>query len=471
MDRSETVFQGLVERGGLALVAAHLTRADASRLACTNRAALSALEPLLAQPPTAGAFCPVVFVAASGSAQLLRFELDRSGSAYLTSAELQATPAIPPRNLCSAKDGAPVVAKWRRNGTAWLTGVAIAPRPQRNHSSSASGGSGSSSGTNDSSAGGPRGSACARAADAASSSGFGVFVGEYSSTGVLSYSVTSSGLVPLGRHAGSPLLQTPEGVTFVGNTCYVATELAVAAIDAFGSIAHIAKLPGSDVAWGLAAWRPPRAVAATAAASAAAALHVTLPQHGQLPAGSRLDPALPALLLAVDESYCVSHYTVPPPDEARGRILALQLSADGSPPPPGACRLLTFNTVPMRRPSGLCFDASGSLWVTSMDRSLLRLAGPASASPGALMQVVGLGMLLPRRLAAALPFDVAAPRPPPGDTGGDTMLLVTVHAGDGRPGALLVLRLGVGPARQVRLERVIERHAALQQPNMMAVLQ
>jgi hypothetical protein len=49
---------------------------------------------------------------------------------------------------------------------------------------------------------------------------------------------------------------------------------------------------------------------------------------------------------------------------------------------------------------------AGHLWVTSLDGLLLRLAGPADAALGSLLQTLQLQQLLPSPADAFLPFDV-----------------------------------------------------------------
>lgn len=125
-----------------------------------------------------------------------------------------------------------------------------------------------------------------------------------------------------------------------------------------------------------------------------------------------------------------------------------------------------------------CRLHTGCLWVTSLDVRLLRLAGPAAAAPGALLQELALPELLPPAVRTFLPFDVAAvchASDDSSDTGqqAETQLAVTLHRGPAAAGAVAVLRLRHGHAVEGAADACLIcclQHAALKQPNMLAVL-
>jgi hypothetical protein len=183
---------------------------------------------------------------------------------------------------------------------------------------------------------------------------------------------------------------------------------------------------------------------------------------------------------------------------------------------------------------GACTDthrcAAGHLWVTSLDCLLLRIAGPLSNAPGTLLQTLQLQQLLPSPADRFLPFDVLAMPLQPAEAAdaaavsrmraswsplgmgavagcssagqqlqqqgmacSSTQLVVTLHRGAREPGAVAVLRFGSSHQQQdaeegsnrgvkgsaaadeqqnvnVVLVALLAGHAALKEPNMIAVL-
>ena len=167
--------------------------------------------------------------------------------------------------------------------------------------------------------------------------------------------------------------------------------------------------------------------------------------------------------------------------------------------------------VRLPRPSGLCFDGAGDLWVTAMPlrstsagvgaaggagsavaaataaaAELVLVAGPERARPGEALRRLSAAGWHPRCAPAALPFDVAVLPPgaveaaegalqgdrggsdnSSGDQGSGEVLAVSMHAGNapGSVGAVALVR-----ARDGGLVRRVE--GALlgkSEPNMMAV--
>jgi hypothetical protein len=86
-----------------------------------------------------------------------------------------------------------------------------------------------------------------------------------------------------------------------------------------------------------------------------------------------------ALYAAANPEYAACPYTETPTELGRGRVLRAPVNSDGS--LTGELRVFCGGGR-LSRPSGLCFDGAGDLFVTNMDGQVLRFAGPGSPQPG-----------------------------------------------------------------------------------------
>lgn len=86
------------------------------------------------------------------------------------------------------------------------------------------------------------------------------------------------------------------------------------------------------------------------------------------------------------------------------------------------------------------------MWTTSLERLLLRFAGPCHSQSGSLLQQLDLQQLLPRFARQLYPMDVQAVVQMSPHQLSSSLLIVTVHAGPRSRGAAVVLRLENGSA-------------------------
>lgn len=108
---------------------------------------------------------------------------------------------------------------------------------------------------------------------------------------------------------------------------------------------------------------------------------------------------------------------------------------------------------------------AGHVWCTSLERLLLRFAGPAFPNAGCVLQQVDVTQVLPD-YAEFYPMCVTAV----GDTAGSQVLVVTAHGGDGAgtsftPGVVAVLSCGDKAVQVVHCWQ----EPSMQHPNMAVV--
>ncbi|KIZ06678.1 hypothetical protein MNEG_1274 [Monoraphidium neglectum] len=148
--------------------------------------------------------------------------------------------------------------------------------------------------------------------------------------------------------------------------------------------------------------------------------------------------------------------------------MAAELAADGA---VSCWRRFTPPTVKLPRPSGVCFDASGDLWVTCIGDggAVVQVAGPRRVAPGAELRRFATSSLH-AACPAAKPWDVCC-IPARGGGGAEgtkgegALLAVSLHAGKrGGPGAVALLRVADG----VRV-RLVTGSLLDGEPNMMAL--
>jgi hypothetical protein len=510
----------------LAAVARHLTHADARRLARVCRGARRAVASLLADAASgAAALHPRLFVACSAACQLLEVPLDpRSAAGPARVARLdkpgarkrRRRPAGGGGNGSSSDGGGPGPDDWPTSlafgeGNARLFvcqhayhGVAVLEPPAAAPALSAP-------------APAPaqpvrRSRRRASAAVAAGAAAPGAL----------------AQLRPLPAPRPRLLLQYPEGLALAANGwLYVVTSngalAQLPAGPAGGPPLWSGALPDGLcpegrrlVPWAMAAWpRPPRGAArhrpAPRAQGPAAGRSLAPGQQGQ--PGPPAEPA--CLYIAVELDYAADDYTRPPPpyagcDGARarassgpsagrpvapgacskalaceaspapaaaaaprpapaplpGHVLRVELADDGS---AAAWRRFTRADARLLRPSGLCFDDRGDLWVTTMGDGggLVQIAGPprGAAAGAALRRVLtrGLNPAAPR----ALPWDVCCL--PPGTVpgaGGEALLAVSLHGREASAGAVALLRAGDGAL----LRLVTGGDLDAGEPNMLSLL-
>uniref|UniRef100_A0A383WNG1 SMP-30/Gluconolactonase/LRE-like region domain-containing protein n=1 Tax=Tetradesmus obliquus TaxID=3088 RepID=A0A383WNG1_TETOB len=540
-------------------IARHLGLRDAAALACSTKHAAAALRGCLFGNNQL-ALCPRIIIAASGSSKLLELPLSHDGSIYQCSSTLgtnntaagaapaaAAAAAAAPEVAATAAGAAAVIREVpaeqrsrgpgkrklrprltlpKGNSNMWLTGLAVGPH----HDPAAA-------------------AAAAAAGDVGPDKT--LYVCDYSTRGVRKYCPVS--LRQLGVFASAPELKCPEGITWVGSACYVtsAANCSIVRLNCQGRVQQVLDLSQGlmpCVVWGMTAWQPHgsrssstagaaadtsnAAVSSpcdTAAAAAGTACQSKGPAAAESCGGAGPPPdaavaAAAALFLAADVEYIAARYEVPP-EEATGGVLCVALSSSGAMLEPPT----VFSKLPIKRPSGLSFDHEGHLWVTSLDGLLLRLAGPAAAkqAQGSLLQVLTLQQLLPGPAGGYLPFDVlamplqpatAAEAVPGSDIAGllplcagavagatsgssmvrcgGTQLVVTLHRGAQRPGAVAVLRFSSDQAQQSRdqgssggavdsavqhagdkqqqvsvsLVTLVNGNTALREPNMVALI-
>lgn len=135
----------------------------------------------------------------------------------------------------------------------------------------------------------------------------------------------------------------------------------------------------------------------------------------------------------------------------------------------------------------MCVDA-GHVWTTSLERLLLRFAGPCCPNSGCLLQQVNLVQMLPAKMNGLFPMDVqAAVILHPGgcrqgqglcqnaaDVGNccigpcSSLLVVTAHAGPRQKAAVAVLKACDGSSPGC-IQLLACQEVPLKQPNMVAV--
>ncbi|KAF8060038.1 serine/threonine-protein kinase [Scenedesmus sp. PABB004] len=412
---------------GLALaVGLQLTRRDAAALACACRGAAAALRGALASAHAPHLFAPSLAIVASGSHKLLRLDVAHGGAPYEHTPDgshlIRALPARPARKRRRGLGARPPA---RRGG--WLTGVAADPGGRR------------------------------------------VYVCDYQ-RGVLRFA--APGLRPLGALVPARRLRhgEPEGLAVHGGHVFVAS-VAGACVTAFPlrgdeeepaapawTVALMGRTPAEGpVPWGMCVWPGgaggSEAADAAAASAGAAGGAVAGTGEGEGAGAAAVAAAVAdagaGLFLAIDVPYVTSNYAAPPADTT-GSVYAIALLPGGR-----AGRHGGYSRVALKRPCGLCFDHAGHLWVTCMAGRLVRLAGPRAARPGAALQALDVGTLLPAGAPAAapqLPFDMqavlepadrlaaaAAPGSEPAWAG--CLLVVTLHAGPRSLGTLALVHV------------------------------
>lgn len=108
-----------------------------------------------------------------------------------------------------------------------------------------------------------------------------------------------------------------------------------------------------------------------------------------------------ALYVSVDQQYeAASSYGNPQEYDVTGAVFRIELLADGT--MAYAAPFVPAGSGGLKRPCGLCFDAAGFLYVTSLSNQVLKFAGPLHADAGRLHSV----FIDTARAGLSHPYDV-----------------------------------------------------------------